>query len=117
MSSQGACCILSAVSATRGVLSVPLEPEMAAVARFQAGDETAFQELVFCREADVYRQTLRMLGNAEDDCDKVTIKVTRDYNLDIDKVRGRIALSMRLSAPPKKAGGGESKSFNPVFKR
>jgi RNA polymerase sigma-70 factor, ECF subfamily len=54
------------VSTAEALLREPGDTESAAVRRFQAGDEAAFEELVSGREAEVYRLTLRMLGDADD---------------------------------------------------
>jgi RNA polymerase sigma-70 factor (ECF subfamily) len=43
--------------------------DAAAVARFHAGDQEAFEELVTRSEAEVYRLSLRLLGNREDALD------------------------------------------------
>lgn len=66
MSTAVACSILRFVSATEALSREPVDAELAAVRRFQAGDEAAFEELVAGREAEVYRLALRMLGDADD---------------------------------------------------
>ncbi len=66
MSSAGACSILFVVTSTELLRGEPLDPEAAAVSRFQAGDETAFEDLVSRREAEVFRLARRMLGDADD---------------------------------------------------
>jgi len=43
--------------------------DAAAVARFRAGDEQAFEDLVTRSEAEIYRLSLRFLGNREDALD------------------------------------------------
>ncbi len=42
------------------------DADAAGVARFQAGDEAAFEALVRSREKEVYRTALRILGDPED---------------------------------------------------
>ncbi len=42
------------------------DADAASVARFQAGDEEAFEALVRSREKEVYRTALRILGDPED---------------------------------------------------
>lgn len=43
--------------------------DAAALTRFRAGDEAAFEELVQRSEAEIYRLSLRLLGNREDALD------------------------------------------------
>jgi RNA polymerase sigma-70 factor (ECF subfamily) len=88
VASQGVCCILPAVSTVETVFAGPRDPESAAVARFQAGDEAAFEELVSRREADVYRLTLRMLANPDDALEATQDTFLRAYRA-LPRFRGQ----------------------------
>lgn len=84
VSSASVCSILFGVSASELVARETLDPETAAVRRFQAGEEAAFEELVSRREAEVYRLALRMLGDAED-----ALEATQDVFLRAYRALGR----------------------------
>ena len=53
--------------------------DAAAVARFRAGDEQAFEELVARGEAEIYRLSLRFLGNREDALDVAQESLLKAY--------------------------------------
>lgn len=78
MSAAAVCSILLAVPPHKAPRE-GLDLEAAAVARFQAGEEAAFEDLVSYREAEVYRLCLRMLGNQEDALDAAQEVFLRVY--------------------------------------
>ena len=90
MSSVDTCSILLAVPSTGALRREPIDPEAAAVARFHAGDETAFEELVSRREAEVYRLALRMLGNPDDAMEATQDAFLRAYRA-LPRFRGEAA--------------------------
>ena len=90
MSTHGICSILPAVSTAEAVLSGRDDPESAAVRRFQAGDEAAFETLVSGREAEVYRLTLRMLGDADEALEATQDTFLRAYRA-LPRFRGEAA--------------------------
>jgi RNA polymerase sigma-70 factor, ECF subfamily len=59
------------VGPARPSTSDALSDDAAAVARLQAGDEGAFEELVSRREREIYNLAYRMLGRREDALDAV----------------------------------------------
>jgi RNA polymerase sigma-70 factor (ECF subfamily) len=64
------CFILFFVSARAETIVLDrASADAAAVTRFRAGDEQAFEELVTRGEAEIYRLSLRFLGNREDALD------------------------------------------------
>jgi len=90
VSTAGACSILLFVTSTEVLRSEPMDPEAAAVSRFQAGDETAFEELVSRREAEVYRLARRMLGDADDALEATQDAFLRAYRA-LPRFRGDAA--------------------------
>ncbi len=90
MSAAAVCSILFSVPEAQALLAKPIDPEAAAVSRFQAGEETAFEELVSRREAEIYRLSLRMLGDAEDAMEATQDAFLRAYRA-LPRFRGDAA--------------------------
>jgi RNA polymerase sigma-70 factor (ECF subfamily) len=90
VSAAGACDILLLVPTTQVADSAAVDPEAAAVERFQAGDEAAFEELVSRREAEVYRLARRMLGDEEDALEATQDAFLRAYRA-LPRFRGDAA--------------------------
>jgi RNA polymerase sigma-70 factor (ECF subfamily) len=90
VSTAGLCSILLAMPSAEALLSRPADSDAAAVSRFQAGDGSAFEDLVARREAEIYRLALRMLGNPDDALEATQDVFLRVYRA-LPRFRGEAA--------------------------